>query len=51
MNEYQRLVDELYKAKLEKYKLTSEMMTEELQNEIYGEAVKEALTQYASVKV
>lgn len=42
MNEYQMAVNDIYDAKLKKYRLHPEMLTEELHNELYGEAIREA---------
>ena len=45
MNEYQKEVDRLYNIKLEKYKLNPDALTDELHNELYGEAIREAQAQ------
>lgn len=48
MNVYQTAVNDIFDAKLKKYRLHPEMLTDKLQNELYGEAIREAQMQCAT---
>lgn len=48
MNEYQRLVNEIYEKKIKKYRLKPDALSDKMHDQLYGEAIREAQMELAT---